>query len=240
MDGQRGETNVEALSLLIQGTGAVRPMPLLASVEGTGPSFIPRKSAPLSAIALMGAFLFSPGSIEAGTSDGTAYWRTTTTVRPASELRQRRQAPRTTAELLTETKAILGLSVTQLSVVLQVTRQIVYKWLGERSVSVLQDKNRERLDRIYAFAHEWKLRSSRPIGKEGVGMRVVGNKSLFDLLSAETIKESQVKEAMATLAARLDEKYGSTISSSANKPAPREGLAAYSRIVATFSEDDDT
>src|SRR6266581_789133 len=227
---------ITASGLPVKGTGATDSMPVLAPTQATGGGFLVWSDMKLS-LALLCAGMIIPASDGIGFTHGKGTFGISSDVPIAPRDYPRRQTPRSTASLVTEIKAIFGLSVTQLGAILQVSRQMVYKWLDEGNPSIVQPKNRGRLDQIYALAQEWRVRSKRAIGKDGETVRLAGTQSLMDLLSAENVDVTQVKEAMTVLAARLiknDKKF----QYSGNRRASREVLAAYSRTIGSSSEDD--
>ena len=150
----------------------------------------------------------------------------------------RRQAAKTTSSILSEIKGIFGFSVTQLASVLQVTRQIVYKWLDERNTHVLQAKNRERLTQMSVFASEWTVLSRNSMGKLAETVHLDGSKSIIDLLSVDAIDEPQVREAMRQLATHINTLNTGRARRSGDKNVVPEALTVYSRTVGTDREQD--
>jgi len=120
------------------------------------------------------------------------------------EITYRRPPPSTTvpntAEKLAAIQGRFGLNKTQLAQVCQVQRQTIYDWYAERFEA--EDKNAERLAELYSLARESATAAS--LSTRLSERRLVSGKTLFTLLSARSLKRTDIMAAVSELRAIAD------------------------------------
>ncbi len=118
------------------------------------------------------------------------------------EITYRRPPPITTApntaEKLAAIQGRFGLNKTQLAQVCQVQRQTIYDWYGERFEA--EDKNAERLGELYLLARELATSLSTKLSERPL----VSGKTLLALLSARSLKQTDIMAAISELRAIAD------------------------------------
>ena len=102
------------------------------------------------------------------------------------------------ADLIAEIKATLGVSITDLAGITRVSRQAIYDWLGGSPVS---DANYDRLQELRQVCLQWRLRSTRPLGRL-MGLKSMEGKTLLNLLEQEPLDHARIGLHLDTLASK--------------------------------------
>jgi hypothetical protein len=94
-------------------------------------------------------------------------------------------------------KNYIGFNMSEIAAILNVRRPTIYEWL-ETEVPNLRENNRKRLDEVYRIYEKW---ANTNLGRLDSYLRktIIGNKSLFDLLSCKKINRTLVDKALFLL-----------------------------------------
>jgi len=110
------------------------------------------------------------------------------------------------ADLVAELKSTLGINVTDLAMLVRVSRQTIYDWIGGGQVS---EANYVRLLALRRVCLDWKVRVERPVGRL-LHTRNAQGRSLLDLLGQEPLDHTaiglQLDALVAKAAAQAEER----------------------------------
>jgi AcrR family transcriptional regulator len=108
------------------------------------------------------------------------------------------------ADLISEIKATLGVSMTDLAAMAGVSRQAVYDWIGGGQVS---DANFDRLLVLRRVCLDWRSLTNRPLGRL-LRAKTAAGRSLLDLLGEDPLDRSLIRSHLEALAKRVAEEEG--------------------------------
>jgi transcriptional regulator with XRE-family HTH domain len=112
----------------------------------------------------------------------------------ADEAEERAPTP---ARMLAVIRAAFGTNVSQTARVLRVERPTIYAWLREEATPRLVSL--QRLLKLYALAREWSRYSEQPASRV-LHQPLVDNRSLFELLQEDPLREFVVSQQLRSLA----------------------------------------
>ena len=102
------------------------------------------------------------------------------------------------ADLVAELKSTLGINVTDLAMLVRVSRQTIYDWIGGGQVS---EANYVRLLALRRVCLDWKVRVERPVGRL-LHTRNAQGRSLLDLLGQEPLDHAPIGPQLDAMAAK--------------------------------------
>jgi hypothetical protein len=119
------------------------------------------------------------------------------------------RAPRTSAQeqaarrvhRLVAIQGALGLSTQALAQVLQISRAQLYKWIDPSRIIELQQASVKRLTSLEALASKWASTSSMPLSAVAYEP-VMGDRTIIDLLSSDSLDDAEIHNAFSSLAQR--------------------------------------
>jgi len=96
----------------------------------------------------------------------------------------------------------LGLSVTQISESLRVSRPIIYSWM--KGFSLPRQENAKRLQEVYQITLQWKGMSTHA-PKKYLNTVISGEQSLVELLSADKLDAQAINNTLITLNGMIEQ-----------------------------------
>ena len=121
---------------------------------------------------------------------------TETTLRAVSQLR---------VERLARIQGVLGISTQDFAEILRMSRAGLYKWLDASKNIEIHEANLSRLNEIERLTSAWKKYSNAPL-KPALREMLASGKTVYELLTAESIDKAATMDAFNEIAERLQTK----------------------------------
>ena len=86
-------------------------------------------------------------------------------------------------------KATLGINISEIADILQITRQAIYDWKSGKAIP--STKNQERINKLIAICKKWESENLGPI-RHLIRQNIWNDYSLFDLLCKEDLEEKHI------------------------------------------------
>ena len=143
-----------------------------------------------------------------------------------SRKEEERDAIAESAEGLAFIQHHLSLNLSDLAIVLRVSRPTVYSWLREESAP--QAHNLARMRLLYTIARTWAAISPTRLGVY-LKRPALDGRSVLDMLSAEKIDKIALRDELTSISKAIESKRGEQRPRSANEIAKQFGLQTQSK-----------